>query len=326
MPEILNTFSLFLCCLITYKAIYYIKIMTNAKRLITIVGPTGAGKTSVSIAVAKVFNTEVVSSDSRQLYKDLVIGTAAVTPDEMDGVPHHFVGVLDVKTAFNAFEYEKQALKVIQDRFTSHDNLVMCGGSMMYIDAICKGIDVMPDVDMAIRAQLKQRVEDEGLASLLDELKAADIDYYNTVDKQNPARVVHGLEVFLTTGKPISSFRKNTAKKRDFNITKIGVNMPRQELYNRINLRVDLMVEAGLIEEARQFYPYRDFNALKTVGYRELFSHFDGDITLDKAIELIKRNSRHYAKKQLTWFRKDTTTRWFEPQQIEGILHYLKEE
>lgn len=293
------------------------------KRLIAIVGPTGAGKTSVSIAVAKHFGTEVVSSDSRQIYKDMVIGTAAITPEEMDGVPHHFVGTHDVSVDFNAFEYEQEALDIIDQGFESHDNMLMCGGSMMYIDAVCKGIDSMPDVDLTIRENLKQRVANGELEAILEELKVADEVYYNTVDRKNPARVVHGLEVYLTTGKPISSFRKNEAKQRPFDIVKIGVNMPRPVLYKRINKRVDMMVEAGLVEEARHFYPKRHFNALKTVGYRELFSHFDGDITLEKAIELIKRNSRHYAKKQLTWFRKDTTTQWFEPNQIEEILAYL---
>lgn len=293
------------------------------KKLIAIVGPTGAGKTSVSIALAKHYATEVISSDSRQIYKDLTIGTAAVTPEEQDGVTHHFVGTMEVTESFNAFEYEKQALALMDERFEDHNPLVMCGGSMMYIDAVCKGIDPMPDVDISIRESLKERIANEGLESILPELKEADIEYYNSVDRKNPARVVHGLEVFLTTGQPISSFRKATAKERPFEVIKIGVDLPREELYERINKRVDLMLEAGLLEEAKRFYPYRDCNALKTVGYRELFDHFDGNISQEKAVELIKRNSRRYAKKQLTWFRKDKTTQWFSPFEVEDMKSYL---
>ncbi len=293
------------------------------KHLIVIVGPTGTGKTSVSIALAKHFNTEIISSDSRQIYKGLTIGTAAITPDEMDGVPHHFVGTLDVKQSFNAFEYERAALRILEDRFQEHDVLVMVGGSMMYIDAVCKGIDEMPDVDLKIRHKLKERVAKDGIESLWQELKEADESYYNSVDLKNPARVIHGLEVFLTTGKPISSFRQNQVKERDFLITKLGITLPREQLYKRINKRVDRMLKEGLLEEARTFYPFKEYNALKTVGYRELFDHFDGKIPLDEAIRLIKRNSRRYAKKQLTWFRKDDSTQWFSPFEVERMLHYL---
>ncbi len=296
------------------------------KRLITIVGPTGAGKTSVSIALAKHFNTEVISSDSRQIYKGLTIGTAAVTPQEQDGIPHHFVGTLEVTDNFNAFEFEKQALKVIEESFEHYDNLVMCGGSMMYIDAVCKGIDEMPDVDLSIRKQLIKQQEEEGVDALSQRLYEIDKTYYDAIDPKNPARVIHGLEVYLTTGKPISSFRQNTSKERPFDIIKVGITLPREQLYERINLRVDKMLEAGLEEEARRFYPCRECNSLKTVGYRELFDYFDDKITFEEAIRLIKRNSRHYAKKQLTWFRKDEKTRWFAPDQESEILAYLKVE
>lgn len=294
----------------------------NDKHLIVIVGPTGAGKTSVSIALAKHFASEVISSDSRQIYKDLTIGTAAITAEEQEGIPHHFVGTLDVKESFNAFEYEQQALSVMEECFLHHDTLIMCGGSMMYIDAVCKGIDVMPDVDLTIREQLKQQVKEEGVETLSARLKEVDKDYYHSVDIKNPARVIHGLEVYLTTGKPISSFRNNAPKERPFKITKIGITLPREELYERINKRVDKMLEDGLLAEARRFYPYRDCNSLKTVGYRELFEYFDEKISLEEAIRLIKRNSRHYAKKQLTWFRKDESIRWFSPFEIEEILRY----
>ena len=293
------------------------------KNLITIVGPTGAGKTAVSIALAQHLSSEVISSDSRQVYKDLTIGTAAITPEEQQGIPHHFVGTLQVEESFNAFEYEHQALALMQERFKDHDTLLMCGGSMMYIDAVCKGIDVMPDVDMSIRAQLKQQVEEGGIDILSRRLKEVDKAYYHSVDIKNPARVIHGLEVYLTTGQPISTFRNNAPKERPFNIIKIGVNLSREELYERINKRVDVMLEDGLLDEARRFYPYRDCNALKTVGYRELFEFFDGRISLEEAVRLIKRNSRHYAKKQLTWFRKDESIHWFSPFEIEKIIKHV---
>lgn len=294
------------------------------KRLIVIEGPTGAGKTAVSIAVAKHFNTEVVSSDSRQIYKGMTIGTAAITPEEMQGIPHHFVGTLEPTENFNAFEYEKQALALIEQRFSVYDDLILCGGSMMYIDAVCKGIDEMPDVDLSIRESLKKRVEEEGLEAILPDLAKADPEYYHSVDKKNPARVVHGLEVFLTTGKPISSFRKKTAKQRPFEIVKIGINLPRKELYARIDKRVDLMLEDGLLDEVRQFAHLRDYSALKTVGYREFFDYFDGKIDYDEAVRLVKRNSRHYAKKQLTWFRKDSEVQWFSPLAINSIIASLE--
>ena len=294
------------------------------KHLIAIVGPTGAGKTSVSIALAKHLSTEVISSDSRQVYKGLTIGTAAITPEEQEGVPHHFVGTLDIADSFNAFEYEHQALEVLEECFKQHDTVIMCGGSMMYIDAVCKGIDVMPDVDPMIREELKQQLADEGLEVLSAQLKVVDKDYYHSVDIKNPARVVHGLEVFRTTGQPISSFRKNAPKQRPFEIIKIGITLPREELYERINLRVDQMLADGLVEEARRFYPHRACNALKTVGYRELFMHFDGDISFEEGVRLIKRNSRRYAKKQLTWFRKDETTQWFSPDSVSEIISFLE--
>lgn len=293
------------------------------KRLIVVEGPTGAGKTAVSIALAKHFKTEVISSDSRQIYQGMTIGTAAITPDEMQGIPHHFVGVLEPTQSFNAFEYEQQALALIEQRFAVYNNLILCGGSMMYIDAICKGIDEMPDVDLSIRERLKARVEHEGLEALLPELAKADPSYYEAVDKKNPARVVHGLEVYLTTGKPISSFRKSAPKKRPFDIVKIGVDLPRKELYNRIDMRVDQMLVDGLEAEARRFYPLREYSALKTVGYREFFEFFDGHIPYDEAIRLIKRNSRHYAKKQLTWFRKDKDVQWFSPFELSNMISYL---
>ena len=254
----------------------------------------------------------------------MTIGTAAITPEEMQGIPHHFVGTLEPTETFNAFEYEKQVLALIEQRFSVFDDLILCGGSMMYIDAVCKGIDEMPDVDLSIRESLKKRVEAEGLESILPDLAKADPEYYHSVDKKNPARVVHGLEVFLTTGKPISSFRKKTAKQRSFEIVKIGINLPRKELYARIDRRVDQMLDDGLLDEVRQFAHLREYSALKTVGYREFFDYFDGKIDYDEAVRLVKRNSRHYAKKQLTWFRKDAEVKWFSPLAINSIIASLE--
>ncbi len=298
---------------------------TTQKQLIIIVGPTGVGKTSVSIALAKHLNTEIISADSRQIYKGLTIGTAAITTEEMEGIPHHFIASLDINESFNAFEYEQAAIAIIEERFKEHDTLIMVGGSMMYIDAVCEGIDEMPDVDLNIRKTLKKQVENFGIESLWEELKKVDPEYYNTVDLKNPARVVHGLEVFKTTGKPISSFRQNQAKERDFNIIKIGIDLPRKELYDRINKRVDIMLEQGLKAEVSSFYKYKDCNALKTVSYREIFDYMDEKISFNEAIRLIKRNSRHYAKKQLTWFRKDENTTWFSPFETDKIVSYIKD-
>ena len=295
------------------------------KQLIVIVGPTGVGKTSVSIALAKHLKTEIISADSRQIYKQLVIGTAAITPKEMEGIPHHFIGSLDVRESFNAFEYEKAAISLIEKLFQIYDTLIMVGGSMMYIDAVCKGIDEMPDVDMNIREELKKQVEEQGIELLWDELKNADLEYYNSVDLKNPARVIHGLEVYKTTGRPISSFRQNKAKERNFNIIKTGIDLPRAELYNRIDMRVDKMIEDGLEAEAHSFYSLKDYYALKTVGYREFFDYFDDKITRKEAIRLIKRNSRHYAKKQLTWFRKDEGTQCFSPYKIDTLIEFIEE-
>lgn len=294
------------------------------KTLIVITGPTGIGKTTVGINIAQHFQTEIVSADSRQIFKELCIGTAVPEQHELEAVKHHFIQTHSITESYNASRYETEALALINDLFKSQDVLVMVGGSMMYIDAICKGIDIMPDADPEIRSDLKKQLEENGLESLRLLLKSLDPEYYKTVDLKNPNRIVHALEISIQTGKPFSSFRSNKNKKRPFSIVKIALNCDRKTLHNRINLRVDQMEKAGLEREARSVYPRKDLTALKTVGYRELFAYFDGETTREKAFELIKRNSRRYAKKQITWFRKDEDVIWFEPTQSKEIIQFIE--
>ncbi|MFV0590324.1 MAG: tRNA (adenosine(37)-N6)-dimethylallyltransferase MiaA [Draconibacterium sp.] len=293
------------------------------KTLVVLTGPTGIGKTSVGIEIARHFKTEIVSCDSRQIYKELYIGTAVPSPKELASVPHHFIQTHSIEESYNASKYEHEALQLLETLFEKHDLVLMVGGSMLYVDAVCKGIDEMPDADAEIRTALKQRFEKAGLEDLRLQLKKLDPVYYETVDLKNPNRIIHALEICLMTGKPYSSFRTNPDKIRPFNIVKIGLNCERELLHQRINQRVDTMIAAGLIEEARHVYPKKHLNALNTVGYRELFDWFDKKITREKAIELIKRNSRRYARKQLTWFRRDETVHWFEPGQTSEIILHI---
>lgn len=295
-----------------------------AKTLVVLTGPTGIGKTSVSIKIAQHFQTEIISADSRQIFKELEIGTAVPTPDELSVVKHHFIQTHSIKENYNASRYENEALEVIDQLFNKYDVLLLVGGSMLYIDAICKGIDVMPDADPEIRADLKQQLEEEGIEALRLQLKKLDPDYYHMVDLKNPNRIIHALEISIQTGKPYSSFRSNTEKKRPFEIIKVALNCERQILHKRINMRVDEMVKNGLEQEVRSVYPQKQFNSLNTVGYREWFSYFDGEITRDKAIELVKRNSRRYARKQITWFRKDEKVSWFEPTEVDKIIKHIE--
>ena len=294
------------------------------KTLIVLTGPTGIGKTGVSIEIARHLKTEIVSSDSRQIYKELSIGTAVPSNQEISLVKHHFIHSHTLHEPYNASKYETEALILLEKLFQKHDTILLVGGSMLYIDAVCKGIDIMPDVDPEIRNSLKNELKTEGLEGLRLKLKKLDPHYYNNVDLKNPNRIVHALEICITTGKPYSSFRSQTIKKRPFSILKIGLNCDREILHQRINNRVDLMIREGLEEEARKVYPFKHLNSLNTVGYREWFSFFDGKISREKAIELIKRNSRRYARKQLTWFRKDTEMKWFTPDQTEEIITYIK--
>jgi len=295
-----------------------------SKHLIVIAGPTGIGKTLTGIKTARHFNTEIVSSDSRQLFKELRIGTAVPSKEELSAAKHHFIHSHSIFDNYNASQYEKEAIGLLKQLFEKHDIVLMVGGSMLYIDAVCKGIDQMPDADPELRKNLKNQLETEGLESLRRQLKKLDPKYYSEVDLKNPARIIHALEISLMTGKPYSSFRSNPQKQRPFSIHKIALNCERQELHRRINQRVDKMVATGLEQEARRYYKQKHLNALNTVGYREFFAYFDGEISKEKAIELIKRNSRRYARKQLTWFRKDTETNWFEPNQADEIISFIE--
>lgn len=292
--------------------------------LIVLVGPTGVGKTDLSLRIAETYHSPILSSDSRQLYADLKIGTAAPTPEQLARVPHYFVGTLKLTDYYSAAQYEAEVLKKLNELFPIHPVVLMTGGSMMYVDAVCKGIDDIPTVDQDTRELMIQRYETEGLERLCAELKLLDPEYYQQVDLKNPKRVIHALEICYMTGKTYTSFRTRTTKKRPFHILKIGLKRDREELYERINRRVDLMIEEGLIEEARRVYPYRQLNSLNTVGYKELFQYFDGTYDLSFAIEKIKQNSRIYSRKQMTWFKRDPEITWFHPDQQTEILQFIE--
>lgn len=280
------------------------------KELIVISGPTAVGKTSLAINLAKEINTEIISADSRQFYKELNIGVARPSQKELNSIKHHFIGHISIQDNYNAGEYEAEAIEKINSLFQKYDKLVITGGSGMYIDAITKGMDNLPNVDKSIREELNELFKDNGITPLQEELMEKDIEYYNIVDKQNHIRLIRALEIIRQTGKTFTSFRTNPKKERDFKIKKFVLIRDREELIRRINQRVDIMVEEGLIEEARELYPFRDLNALNTVGYKELFKYFDKKISLKEAIEEIKINTRKYAKRQVTWFRKDIDYRW----------------
>lgn len=295
------------------------------KTLISIVGPTAVGKTAMGVLLAKHFNTEVISADSRQVYKELAIGTAKPTPDEMQGIKHYFVDELSITQHFSAGDFEKQGLALLEKLFQQHDIVIMVGGSGLFVKALTQGFDEMPEVDENLRAKLNQQIETEGLEVLTEQLKELDPEYYNTVDKQNAQRVVRALEICISSGKPYSSFRKEQANPRWFNTISIGLNTEREILYDRINRRMDLMLEAGLLKEAESVIAYRNEYALQTVGYTEVFGFFDGQYDYAEMVELLKRNSRRYAKRQLTWFKKDTSTTWFEPQDFEKIIKHIEQ-
>ena len=303
--------------------------MSSAKTLIVITGPTAVGKTALCLDIAQYFGIPIINADSRQIYKELKIGTASPTDEQQQFVPHYFVGSLSLNDYYSASLFEQQVLEILDDEFRTHDLALMTGGSMMYIDAVCDGIDDIPTVDDETRETLKKRLADEGLEPLLEELKALDPEYYAIVDRQNPRRVVHGLEICLMTGKTYTSFRKREAgerrKERPFHIVKIGLNRPREELYARINQRVDQMMQDGLLEEAKRLYPMRQMNALNTVGYKELFDYLDGRWSLEEAVERIKGNTRRYARKQLTWYKKDESIRWFHPDQEKEIIDLISQ-
>lgn len=296
-----------------------------AKNLLVIIGPTGVGKTELSLRIAENFGTEIVSADSRQLYANLKIGTAAPTPEELQRVPHHFIGTLQLTDYYSAAQYEEDALKLLDHLFQTKDVVILTGGSMMYVDAVCKGIDDIPTVDEETRKTLLERYEKEGLEQLCAELKLLDPDYYKIVDLKNHKRVIHALEICYMTGKTYTSFRTQEKKTRPFRMIKIGLTRDREELYARINQRVDIMMEQGLLDEVKQVYRYRQLNSLNTVGYKELFNYLDGEWELPFAIDKIKQNSRIYSRKQMTWFKRDEEIRWFHPNQEEDILTYIKQ-
>lgn len=293
------------------------------KTLIVITGPTAVGKTALCLDVAKHFHIPVINADSRQIFRELKIGTATPTEAQMRQVHHDFVGMLGLDDYYSASLFEQQVLELLDRQFLSSDYALMAGGSMMYIDAVCNGIDDIPTIDDQTRTMMKQRLADEGLEALCEELRQRDPEYYEIVDRQNPRRVVHALEICLMTGKTYTSFRKREKRQRPFNIIKIGLNRPREELYDRINRRVDQMMADGLLEEAKALYPKRHLNALNTVGYKELFDYIDGRWPLEEAVERIKGNTRRYARKQLTWFKKDENIRWFHPDETETIIKYI---
>ena len=297
--------------------------MSTKRRLIVVVGPTASGKTDLSIALARHYNAPVLSTDSRQVYKGLVIGTAYPSEEQLQAVEHHFIGEKDLTQEFNCGEYEKQALERLNMLFDSHDTVVAVGGSGLYIRALCEGMDDLPEADAPLREMLAERLESEGVAALAEQLRELDPEYYEVVDRNNPARVMRALEVCISSGRKYSELRGGERKERDFQIVKVGVDMPREVLYDRINRRVDMMVAAGLEAEARAVLPYRYCNSLRTVGYAEMFDYFDGKISFVEAVELIKRNSRRYAKRQMTWFRRDSQIAWFKASEYEQIVKYI---
>ncbi len=298
--------------------------MAEKKTLVVVLGPTASGKTDVAIRLAKYFNTEIISADSRQFYHEIPIGTAAPTAQQLAAVSHHFVGNLSLNDDYNVSRFEQEVMALLKDKFRMHDLVILTGGSGLYIDAVCKGIDQLPDPDLAIRKELQERWQKMGVSALQQQLQQLDPEFYEQVDKKNPKRLMRALEVCLQTGRKYSEMRQNTPQMRDFRILKIGLNLPREQLYDRINQRTDLMMESGWLEEAKSVSSFRHLNALNTVGYKELFAYFDGKLTLEEAIEKIKTNTRRYAKRQLTWFRKDKDIHWFPPEEEKVIFQYVQ--
>ena len=293
------------------------------KRLLVVVGPTGSGKTDLSIRLALHYGAPILSTDSRQVYRGMPIGTAQPSADQLQAIEHHFIASHDLTDNLNCGEYEVQALARLEELFADHDWVVAVGGSGLYVRALCEGMDDLPQADEPLRRELVHRLAEEGLGALAEELRELDPEYCRTADLNNPARVMRALEVCLQTHIPYSRQRTGERRPRPFEIVKIGIDLPRDVLYDRINRRVDRMLADGLEAEARALYPYRELNALKTVGYREFFDYFDGRIGYDEAVELIKRNSRRYAKRQLTWFRRDSEIRWFAPDDDAAIIAYV---
>lgn len=298
----------------------------NKHYLVIIMGPTGVGKTEVCTDLAYAFQVPVISADSRQMYREMKTGTAVPSPDQLKKVKHYFIGNLSIHDYYNASMFEMEGIKLLKDLFNKTKLVFMAGGSGLYIDAICRGIDDLPTVDQALRKDLAAKYQSKGIAWLRQKLKELDPEHYQVVDPNNPNRMLKALEISIMTGRPYSSFLTGFKKERSFEIVKIGLNPERQELYNRINNRVDEMISRGLLEEARNLFPFRHVNALNTVGYKELFAYMDGKISFEKAIELIKRNSRRYAKRQLTWLARDNEIKWFHPSEYIQIMGFIKKQ
>ena len=294
------------------------------KTLIVIAGPTASGKTAFAIKVAKALGTVILSADSRQFYKEMSIGTAAPTEEELSQAKHYFVHHISIEDKYDVADYERDALQLLGELFKTHDTVVMTGGSGLFIDAVCNGIDAMPDVEPEIREKVEKLYHDEGLHGMQEVLQRLDPDYYAIVDQQNPRRLQRALEVCYQTGKPFSSFRSGNTVKRDFDIKKYAILWDRQQLIERIDKRVDMMMEQGLLNEAKALYPKRDLNALNTVGYKELFAYFDGSCSLKEAVEQIKIHTRQYAKRQMTWLRKDTSYQWVTTDDLEEVIRQTK--
>ncbi|WP_372745055.1 tRNA (adenosine(37)-N6)-dimethylallyltransferase MiaA [Lutibacter sp.] len=298
--------------------------------LITVVGPTAIGKTALSILLANYFKTEIISCDSRQFYKEMEIGTAVPSKKELASAPHHFIQNRSIFDNYSVGDFERDALATLQTLFLKHTIVIMVGGSGLYANAVIDGLDYFPDVSPEIRENLNNSLQSEGIKKLQNQLKELDIESYNTIEIENPHRLIRALEICIGTGKPYASFKNKLKEKRNFTTLKIGLEAPREIMYSRINKRVEIMMQQGLLEEAKKLYPHKNLNALQTVGYRELFSYFDGDCTLDFAIEEIKKNTRRFAKRQVTWNKKDTDIHWFNFEEkpneiikkIETLLHF----
>jgi tRNA dimethylallyltransferase len=295
----------------------------NTKKIILIIGPTAIGKTALSIELANALNTEIISCDSRQFYKELKIGAAPPNARELAATKHHFIQHLSVTDDYNAGEFEINAITKINELHKTKDTIIVVGGSGLYVDAICKGFDKMPEIPIQIRIKLNLKLNEKGIVWLQDEVKKVDPNFYASCDQQNPQRLLRALEVYIATGNTFSSFKSEKPKKRPFEIIKIGITTERETLYNRINTRVDKMLENGLLEEVELLIPFQHKNALQTVGYKEIFAFYNNDCTLEKSVENIKQNTRRFAKRQLTWFRKDKNTTWFEPNQINEIKTFI---
>lgn len=301
-------------------------MINNNKLLLVIAGPTASGKTSLAISLSRHFQTEIISADSRQFYKELPIGTAAPDAGQQQMVKHHFVGQLSVQENYNVYRFEQEVLKLLEDIFQKHDVVVMAGGSGLYLDSVCHGIDELPDPDLQLRNALENLLKEKGIEALQQKLKVLDPVYSEIVDQQNSKRLMRAIEVCIQTGKTYTELRLNKEKARPFSILKIGLDVPRDVLNERINQRTDIMIRAGWLKEAKVVFPLRHLNALNTVGYKELFSYFDGERTLEEAIVKIKTNTRRYAKRQMTWFRKDKSIHWFDPENVDEIIQFVEEE